>query len=127
MVFFINGICKGIAAYHIPFRVFVVIDLYGQVAQASVVSYSLMENIQFSTISSEIDTRTYDEIILNVIPSEVFSILYILVDESEITEGNSVLSNLVTNFDLQTTLAPQNVDDISPVHPDPALVRDKIR
>lgn len=56
LLFSINGVCKGIAAYHIPCRVFAVIDLYGQVAQASVVSYAPVENIQFSTISSELDT-----------------------------------------------------------------------
>lgn len=56
LIFSLNGECKGIAAYHIPFQVFAVIDLYGQVAQASIMSYVPVESIQTSTISNDLDT-----------------------------------------------------------------------
>ncbi len=56
LIFSLNGECKGIAAYHIPYRVFAVVDLYGQVGQVSVLSYTLIENIQASVISTDLDT-----------------------------------------------------------------------
>lgn len=59
-MFSLNGECKGIAAYHIPFRVFAVVDLYGQVAQASIISYASLENIQTSVISTDLDTCKYN-------------------------------------------------------------------
>lgn len=38
--FFINGADQGVAARNVPARVYGVIDLYGQTAQASVVDHS---------------------------------------------------------------------------------------
>lgn len=36
---------------------------------------------------------------------------FVTVDDSDITEGNSLLSNLVSNFDLQTISSTVDVDD----------------
>lgn len=38
--FYINGVDQGVAARNVPARVYGVIDLYGQAAQASVVDHS---------------------------------------------------------------------------------------
>lgn len=38
--FYINGVDQGVAAHNVPARVYGVIDLYGQAAQASVVDHS---------------------------------------------------------------------------------------
>lgn len=56
LLFSLNGECKGVAACHVPYRVFVVVDLYGQVAQASIVSYAPIENIQTSLVLNDPDT-----------------------------------------------------------------------
>lgn len=48
-----------------------------------------------------------------------------IVDECEIVEGNSMLSNLVTNFDHQTTLVPQEEEEENVSAP--SSVPDRIR
>ncbi len=51
-----------------------------------------------------------------------------LVDDSDITEGNSLLSNLVTNFDLQTIGLRERIEDsLSPAQNVTSVSNDRIR
>lgn len=56
LIFYVNGVEQGLAASNVPERIYGVVDLYGQAAQASIVQHS--EHCSSDVLPSSLSSST---------------------------------------------------------------------